>query len=99
MTKIKPAATMIAGFVLLGTAGCSQVPQHVMGRDFGEATYHNAAVQVIDPMPEHADAGAPDLNGNRATLAIQRYEANQVKEPVTTQTTTVLSGGSGGGGN
>lgn len=99
MINVKqPAKLALAGFFVLAATGCAEVPVEVMGPDFGDGQHRNIAVHVIDPMPAHADAGAPDFNGNRAALAIQRYEANRVTQPATTATTTVLSGGGSGGG-
>jgi len=48
-------------------------------RDLGNSTEHNAAVQVIDPNPVTANAGAPDMNGARAGIAMDNYENANVK--------------------
>jgi hypothetical protein len=44
------------------------------------------AVQVIDPNPANAGSGAPDLEGERARVAIDRYRGAATLAPVTTTT-------------
>jgi type IV pilus biogenesis protein CpaD/CtpE len=53
----------------------------LLGFDFGNAVHHNAAVQIVDPKPMHADDAAPALDGKRAAAAIWRYQNGGVFEP------------------
>lgn len=52
-----------------------------LGADFGNATAHNAAVQILDPAPSAAGGGPPALQGARAAEAIRRYLTGTVTEP------------------
>jgi hypothetical protein len=58
------------------------------GPGYGNAAAQNAAVQGVDPQPAYADAGAPDLNGRRAALAIERYESGKTIRPIRLGTTS-----------
>ena len=83
--KIKFAVTTVAAVIVLG--GWENNMQRDLGADFGNATRHNFAVQVIDPDPSYAKEGAPALNGRRAIDAYERYQAGKVKKTKTESTT------------
>ena len=83
--NIKFAVTTVAAVIVLG--GCANNMQDDLGADFGNATRHNFAVQVIDPDPSYATKGAPALNGRRAIDAYERYQAGKVKKTKTESTT------------
>lgn len=51
-----------------------------LGADFGNAVQHNAAVQIVEPMPAAAGDGPPPLDGKRAAAAIGRYQGGAVRE-------------------
>lgn len=51
-----------------------------LGADFGDATAHNAAVQIIDPTPANAGDGAPDYDGERTKLLINTYKEGATEE-------------------
>ena len=72
--------------VLLGLAACADT-RAPLNQGFGDAYYHNMAVQVIDPAPANAGSGAPALEGDRARIAIDRYRGAATIEPETTTTT------------
>ncbi len=74
--------TVVAAF---GLTACADT-QAPLNTGFGDAYYHNMAVQVIDPTPANAGAGASDLDGERARVAIDRYRssATLVPEELTT---------------
>jgi len=55
------------------------------------------AAQVVDPAPQYADPD-PVTSGGRAALAVERYEADKVKQPDRTATSNLSTGGSAGGG-
>ena len=44
-----------------------------LGRDFGNTTSHNISRHIMHPDPVHAGYGAPALDGERATSAVDRY--------------------------
>ncbi len=81
--KIKSTVMAVAAVAFL--SGCAQ-PEN-LGRDFGNATRHNFAVQIIDPDPSYAQEGAPALSGRRAIDALERYQAGKVKKVKTEKTT------------
>ena len=73
----------------LGLVACTDT-QAPLNAGFGDAYYHNIAVQVIDPTPANAGSGAPDLEGERARVAIDRYRSSTTIVPEGTATTDVL---------
>lgn len=83
MKIIRSTIMTVATVVALG--GCAQ--EENLGRDFGNATRHNFAVQIIDPDPSYAREGAPALSGRRAIDALERYQAGKVKKVKTEKTT------------
>lgn len=71
--------------VLLALAACADT-QGPMNPGFGDAYQHNMAVHVIDPTPANAGSGAPELEGERARIAIDRYRGAATIAPETTTT-------------
>jgi type IV pilus biogenesis protein CpaD/CtpE len=79
--------TIAATFSL---AACTnKAPQMDLNTGFGDAYYHNIAAQVVNPNPANAGSGAPDVDGQRARIAIDRYNTTTTIAPVTTTTTSV----------
>jgi len=67
---------------LLGLAACST--SKPLSADFGNATQHNMAVQVVDP----DTATQPPLHdGTHTAEAVKRYRTGDVKEPEPIETT------------
>ncbi len=62
-----------------------------LGRDYGNATNHNMSQHIINPDPVTAGYGAPALDGERASGAIERYKSGDVLAPEAETT-----GGAGG---
>ena len=93
--------TLIFGFasvLVLGVSGCQHPIDAGAGSEtFGDVVHRNVAAQVIDPDPVHP-AGPPEFDGNRAALAIGRYQVDEVKQPRDFQTTTSVGIIMGGGG-
>ncbi len=52
-----------------------------LGRDFGNAVNHNMSQHIINPDPVTAGYGAPALDGERASVVIERYKAGDVLAP------------------
>ena len=69
---------LFLGVAAAALAACQH--DYPLGQGFGNSVEHNAAVQIIDPNPVTAEAGAPDLNGRRAAVAIDNYENANVTE-------------------
>ena len=88
----------VAALCLVIAAGGCTSTQEPINDSFGEAYYHNMAVHVIDPNPANAGSGAPELEGERARVAIDRYRATRTVKPVTV-TTTGAGSSSGSGSN
>ena len=76
MTKFRNYLFM--GVAAVALAACQH--NYPLGQGFGNASEHNNALQIIDPNPVTANAGAPNLNGRRAAIAIENYEAHEVEE-------------------
>lgn len=73
----------LVGVSLMTLAGCQYTRiDHgpPLGADFGNATAHNAAVQIIDPVPANASAGAPDYDGARTIVLIDAYKSGATEE-------------------
>lgn len=76
-------------------AGCNTAYRDIGSPDpaFGEAVKWNNAVQVINPDPVYADAGAqPGDSGAKGAEAMKRYRTDEVKDPRPLPTTTRASG-------
>lgn len=94
MTSRRATLLLLIGLVAIATA-CTPVDEtsragatRTLGADFGNAVAHNAAQQIIDPLPRTATTGAPPLDGHRARLALERYERGAVVAPERVETTT-----------
>jgi type IV pilus biogenesis protein CpaD/CtpE len=61
---------------LLAVAGCST--QRPIGRDFGNATKQNFAVQIVNP---EVSTKAPTYDGTHTNNAVVRYREGQTTEP------------------
>jgi type IV pilus biogenesis protein CpaD/CtpE len=72
----------------MGLSACVEANEPLQS-GFGDAYHHNIAVQVINPQPENAGSGAPNLDGDRAGLAIERYKSAKTLEPVVVTTSGV----------
>lgn len=82
---------LVAVLLGLGLAGCND-NQGPLSPDFGNATAHNMAAQVIHPEPL---VGAPesDTNGQRMSDAVERYRKNKVIQPIQAITSNISIGG------
>ena len=76
MTKFRNYLFM--GVAAVALAACQH--NHTLRQGFGNTSEHNNALQVVDPNPVTANAGAPNLNGRRAAIAIENYEIHEVEE-------------------
>ena len=68
-----------------GLAGCA-APK-TLNTSFGNATAHNIAMHIIDPTPADPNLPAPDMNGQRAFGALDRYLKGQTIQPERLTTT------------
>jgi type IV pilus biogenesis protein CpaD/CtpE len=75
---------LVASLVL---AACN-TPADTPRPEFGQAVRQNMAAQIIDPNPP-ADMALPPSDGVRRSLAIQRYQADEVESPLLPVTTTL----------
>lgn len=86
-----------AALSLAGFASCAALPLEndtyepiaatSLGKDFGNATAHNAAQHIVDPVPANVLSGAPALDGDRAAAAYRRYRTGTVIVPASVETT------------
>lgn len=67
-------------------------PRPVLHSSFGDAVRHNMAVQIVNP-EGNQDFNPPDMDGDRAAIAVTRYRTDQT-ERVTEQRTSDVGGGS-----
>ena len=76
--------------LLFAVAACAQYQhEESMGRDYGDAVHHNLSVHVIDPAPNLEGKEVPDMEGNRAAGALQRYKTGTELEPESIDTTSI----------
>jgi uncharacterized membrane protein YgcG len=101
--------TICVGAIAL--TGCTQSVLR-LSPDFGQAVRQDTKAQIADPDAHYVGTPAPGSNGQRAALAQQRYDQNQVVQPTqpstsssnsssnqNTGTGTGSSGGTGGMSN
>jgi hypothetical protein len=88
-------------FLSAFAAGCaSDRPVGLPPDNFGEAVRFNAAAEIVNPTAP-MDKAPLTYNGERASLAQQRYLTDTVEAPAETTTSSIpsaSSGGNGGGG-
>ncbi len=76
--------------LLFAVAACAQWQnKEPLGRDYGEAVHHNLSVHVFDPAPNLEGKETPDMNGNRAAGALERYKTGTELEPESIDTTSI----------
>jgi hypothetical protein len=101
MRKIAARAGKLAWILGAGLAlaGCTESRLH-LGDEFGRAVRQDAAAQIADPDAHHTGAPPAGSDGERAGLAMLRYQHNAVIPPpsVTTSSVAAAGGGAGGGG-
>ena len=68
--------------VALALTGCTQSVLR-LSPDFGVALRQDTKAQIADPDAHYVGTPAPGSNGQRAALAQQRYDQNQVVPPTT----------------
>ena len=74
------------------TAGCARPQQPFEATPgFGNAVNQNAVVMIGNPEPPRAQDTLINLEGNRALLAIQRYQTNTSIPPQPQSTTAGVS--------
>jgi len=91
-----PILSSLSVALVLSTAGCirpyTQQPYDA-SPGYGEAVNQNAAVMIVDPEPPKAQNTLINLEGNRALIAITRYQTDTTIPPQTLNTTSAASGG------
>ncbi len=61
--------------------GCGCYPTEFVTRQAGDAVQVNKDIQMIDPWPPYVKNRTINLNGDRASIAMRRYQTNQVIPP------------------
>ncbi len=90
MIRLKMAIALVPAITLISCA----TPTN-LSPDLGNAVATNKAMHIINPGPADAALEAPDMEGNRAALALERYIRGDTPELEELST----SGRSGGGDN
>jgi hypothetical protein len=88
-------------FTTFGLGWCNYVHEHdwslrrsdTITLGAGDAVAHNIAVQTINPWPYWSRNDRINMDGNRAALAIKRYQENKSIPPLTLDTSSVSTGG------
>ncbi len=76
---MKTALTASSIALLFFVAGCQHTQP--LGRDFGNSVHHNMSMHIIDPAPSFEGREIPDMEGERAAGAKERYDEGSVLEP------------------
>ncbi len=76
---MKTALTAVSIALLFLVAGCQHLQP--LGRDFGNSVHHNMSMHIIDPAPSYEGREVPDMEGERAAGAKERYDTGSVDEP------------------
>ena len=87
-SQVRTAALVILALGCL--AGCAQSSIRI-SPDFGNAVSQDLAAQIADPDAHYAGIVAPGSDGTRASLAQQRYQANDVVQPSSTTASSASS--------
>jgi hypothetical protein len=91
-----PVLSLLSVALVLSTAGCirpyTQQPYDA-SPGYGEAINQNAAVMIGNPEPPKAQNTLINLEGNRALIAITRYQNDQTVPVQPLNTTGGASGG------
>ncbi len=75
---MKTALTASSIALLFFVAGCQHTQP--LGRDFGNSVHHNMSMHIIDPAPSYEGREVPDMDGERAAVAIENYTTGTVIE-------------------
>ena len=88
MRRSRPRFPLLGATLLLLTSGCTsdQIYPYRAHTDkvtlgAGNASAVNRAVHTIDPWPQYSQKTQIDMNGNRALVAVRRYETNTSVKP------------------
>jgi hypothetical protein len=88
MRRSRPRFPLLGATLLLLTSGCTsdQIYPYRAHTDkvtlgAGNASAVNRAVHTIDPWPQYSQKTQIDTNGNRALVAVRRYETNTSVKP------------------
>jgi hypothetical protein len=60
---------------------CGCYPTEFVTRQAGDAVQVNKDIQMIDPWPHYVKNRKLNLDGHRASIAMRRYQADQVIPP------------------
>ena len=88
MHRNRPKLRLLGATLLLLASGCTndQIYPYQAHTDkvtlgAGNASAANRAVHTIDPWPQYSQKTQIDTNGNRALVAVRRYETNTSVKP------------------
>jgi hypothetical protein len=84
---MKTTTLLLPAAALLALSACAQ-PEH-LGADFGNAVEQNMSMHIINPSPVYIAPEVPDMEGNRAAGALDRYQAGGETEVEAVRTTDV----------
>ena len=84
---MKYATYLLPAAALLALSACA-APEN-LGADFGNAVEQNMSMHIINPNPVYIAPEVPDMEGNRAAGAIERYQGGTETEAEVVRTTTV----------
>jgi hypothetical protein len=100
MSNARVIKSVMVAVALLGLGACAEdptgeVPQTTATTPgFGEAFLTTMTNQIVDPTPVDLKT-PPNLHGDRASLAIERYKTNTSVRPRVVGTGATAGGGGG----
>ncbi|GLQ05061.1 hypothetical protein [Sneathiella chinensis] len=92
MRIVSISAVILTGLTL---TACEKYSNKGLSEDHGNAVYQNEAVHILPP--KYADMKEPTMDGNRGSLAFERYKTGTTIKP-SSSSISGLGGGSGAGG-
>ena len=95
---MKPAIAYAAATLAIAAllSACHEPLPLSQPDNFGAAVRHNMEAQVVNPNPQ-PEAGPIPMEGNRAAIAVERYQVDKVKQPKSMSTSGINVIGGGGG--
>lgn len=75
MIRLKIAVALAPAMIIIS---CTNTPD--LSSDFGDAVASNKAMHIINPGPADAALEAPEMEGKRAALALDRYVRGETTE-------------------
>lgn len=85
---LKIGITVVACLIVVGCDTYVK-PKKPLSEDFGNATRHNMAVQIVNPEASAGITAPPTMDGNRANAAMEQYQTGKTEAVEAIKTSNV----------